>query len=155
MASGKESAGLLVYRRRAGQLEVLLGHPGGPFWAGRDDGVWSIPKGGLNPGEAALDAAIREFHEETGFTVDGAFMPLGTVTLKSGKRVHAWAVEGDVDPAKLVSNLCPVEWPPRSGKRIQVPELDRVQLFSLADAKRAVNAAQVPLLERLAEARDA
>jgi predicted NUDIX family NTP pyrophosphohydrolase len=138
-----------VYRRRPGRLEVLLGHPGGPYWAGKDDGVWSIPKGGLHPGEEALAAAIREFQEETGFTVDGPFIPLGSVILKSGKRVHAWAAEGDCDPGALVSTMCTLEWPPRSGRRIDVPELDRVQFFQLDDARRAVNPAQVPLLDTL------
>ena len=154
MASGKESAGLLVFRQRGHELEVLLGHPGGPFWSDRDDGAWSIPKGGLHPGEDPLDAAIREFTEETGFSVRGPFVPLGSVTLKSGKRVHAWAVEADCDPAQLVSNLCMVEWPPRSGKRIEIPELDRVQYFSLEEARRAMNSGQVLLLDRLREVRE-
>ena len=143
-----------MYRRRAGRIEVLLGHPGGPYWAGRDDGVWSIPKGGLNPGEDALDAAIREFQEETGFTVDGPFTPLGSVILKSGKRVHAWAAEGDCDPAALVSNPCTIEWPPRSGRKIEVPELDKVRFFTLDAARRAVNPAQVALLDRLEAQRE-
>src|SRR5262245_3665404 len=147
----KESAGLLLFRRRNGQIEVLLAHPGGPFWVKRDEGAWTIPKGGLHPGETALDAAIREFTEETGFKVSGPFIPLGDVTLKSGKRVLAWAVEGDCDPALLISNTTTVEWPPRSGKRMTIPEVDKVNFFSIADARVAINPAQALLLDRLVE----
>jgi predicted NUDIX family NTP pyrophosphohydrolase len=153
MASGKESAGLLLFRVCDGALEVLLGHPGGPFWADRDAGAWSIPKGGLHPGEDPLDAAIREFKEETGFQIHGPFVPLGSVILKSGKRVHAWAVEGECNPAALVSNTTTVEWPPRSGRRLEIPEFDRVQYFGLAAARQAINQAQVPLLDRLTQIR--
>ena len=123
----KESAGLLLFRRREGYLEVLLGHPGGPYWAHRDDGAWSIPKGGMNPGEDPLAAAQREFLEETGFTPCGPYLPLGHVTQRGGKVVHAWAFEGDCDPARLVSNLCTVEWPPRSGRFQSFPEIDRAR----------------------------
>jgi len=138
-----------MFRRSDGRIEVLLGHPGGPYWADRDAGAWSIPKGGVNPGEEHLDAAIREFKEETGFDTTGPFVSLGSVTQKSGKRVYAWAVEGECDPAQLVSNTTIVEWPPRSGRRLTVPELDRVQFFSLADARVAINPAQVALLDTL------
>jgi predicted NUDIX family NTP pyrophosphohydrolase len=147
--AAKESAGLLLFRRKSGVIEVLLGHPGGPFWAGRDDGAWTIPKGGVHAGEEPIEAAVREFREETGFAPQGPFMPLGDVTLKSGKRVHAWAVEGDCDPATLTSETTTIEWPPRSGRRIEIPEIDRAAFFSLPDARRAVNPAQTMLLDRL------
>ncbi len=150
MAS-KESAGLLLYRRpAAGRIEVLLGHPGGPFWAGRDDGAWTIPKGGIHPGEAPLETAVREFIEETGFTPAAPYVPLGSITQRGGKVVHAWAFEGDCDPARIVSVLTTVEWPPRSGRIIEIPEIDRVAFFADADARRAINVAQVELLDRLA-----
>jgi predicted NUDIX family NTP pyrophosphohydrolase len=145
----KESAGLLLYRRRDGRLEVLLGHPGGPYWSRRDDGAWSIPKGGMNPGEDPLSAAEREFFEETGFTPRGPYLPLGQITQRGGKIVHAWAFEGDCDPATLHSITTTTEWPPRSGRLITVPELDRVQFFSLTGARQAINVGQVELLDRL------
>lgn len=152
MGAVKDSAGLLLYRWNAGAIEVLLGHPGGPYWAGRDDGAWTIPKGGLHAGEEPLDAAIREFREETGFAPAGTFLPLGYVTLKSGKRVHAWAVEGDCDPAALSSEMTTIEWPPKSGRRIEIPEIDRAAFFSLDAARRAINPAQAILLSRLPDA---
>jgi len=145
----RESAGLLLYRRREGRLEVLLGHPGGPYWAHRDDGAWSIPKGGMNPGEDALAAAEREFLEETGFAPGGPYLPLGQIVQRGGKVVHAWAFEGDCDPTALQSITTTTEWPPRSGRMITVPELDRVQFFSLTEARLAINVAQVELLDRL------
>jgi len=145
----KESAGLLLYRRREGKLEVLLGHPGGPYWAYRDDGAWSIPKGGMNPGEDALAAAQREFVEETGFQPGGPYLPLGQIVQRGGKVVHAWAFEGDCDPAALQSITTTTEWPPRSGRMVTVPELDRVRFFSLTEARLAINVAQVELLDRL------
>jgi predicted NUDIX family NTP pyrophosphohydrolase len=145
----KESAGLLLFRRGAGMLEVLLGHPGGPYWSHRDDGAWSIPKGGMNPGEDALAAAEREFLEETGFTPTGPYLPLGQIVQRGGKIVYAWAFEGDCDPAALQSITTTTEWPPRSGSIITVPELDRVRFFSLEEARIAINVAQVELLDRL------
>jgi predicted NUDIX family NTP pyrophosphohydrolase len=145
----RESAGLLMFRRREAGLEVLLGHPGGPYWTGRHEGAWSIPKGGILPGEDPLQGAIREFTEETGFTPAGPFLPLGTVVQRSGKLVHAWAFEGDCDPARLVSITTQTEWPPRSHRMIEIPELDRIAFFRIADARRAINVAQAALLDRL------
>ena len=145
----KESAGLLMFRRTTAGLEVLLGHPGGPYWATRDDGAWTIPKGGIQPGEAPLESALREFVEETGFQPCGPYVPLGQITQRSGKVVHAWAFEGDCDPARVSSIVTTTEWPPRSGRLIEIPEIDRVAFFSLADARRAVNVAQVELIDRL------
>ncbi len=146
----RESAGLLMFRRRpAGVIEVLLAHPGGPYWTTRDAGAWTIPKGGIDPGEPPLDAAIREFREETGFDPAGPYLSLGSVTQRSGKVVHAWAFEGDCDPAALVSVETTVEYPPRSGRRITIPEIDRAAFFSIPDARAAINAGQAPLLDRL------
>ena len=150
----KESAGLLLFRRNGGDLQVLLGHPGGPYWSARDEGAWSIPKGGIMPGEDPLQCAIREFMEETGFAPAGPFLPLGTITQRSGKIVHAWAVEGDVDPTAFVSIMTTTEWPPRSRRYIEVPELDRAEYFSVAAARRAINVAQAELLDRLLIALD-
>ncbi len=146
----KRSAGILLYKLIAGEPRVLLAHPGGPFWARKDAGAWSIPKGEYQKGEEPLAAAIREFGEETGMKLEGDFLPLGEVTQKSGKVVTAWACEGDFDPAKLVSNLCRIEWPPRSGKRVDIPEVDRAEWFSLNEARAKINPAQVPFLDRLA-----
>lgn len=128
---------------------MLLGHPGGPFWSARDGGAWTIPKGGIHPGETPLDAAIREFTEETGFSSSPPYLALGHVTQRGGKVVHAWAFESDCDPGRLVSVKAAVEWPPRSGRMIDVPELDRVRFFPIASAKAAINVAQVELLDRL------
>jgi predicted NUDIX family NTP pyrophosphohydrolase len=146
---GKRSAGLLMYRRHEDRLEVFLVHPGGPFWAKKDLGAWSISKGEYLEGELPLDAARREFQEETGFAVEGDFLELGTVQQASGKIVSAWAFEGDCDPSKLVSNLCQIEWPPRSGRRIEIPEVDRGGWFSIAEAKDRILKSQAPFLERL------
>ena len=147
----KRSAGLLMYRRREGQLEVFLVHPGGPFWAKKDLGAWSISKGEYVEGELALDAARREFQEETGFAAEGDFLELGAVQQASGKVVMAWALEGDCDPSKLVSNLCEIEWPPRSGRKIEIPEVDRGDWFSIAEARERILKSQAPFLDRLSK----
>jgi predicted NUDIX family NTP pyrophosphohydrolase len=134
MATSRVSAGLLLYRRREGVLEVLLGHMGGPFHARRDAGAWTIPKGGPEPGEPLLHAALREFREETGQRPTGEPQPLAPIQQRGGKQVHAFALEGDMDPAGLRSNSFQLEWPPRSGMIRQFPELDRVKWFPIAEA---------------------
>jgi predicted NUDIX family NTP pyrophosphohydrolase len=143
-----------MYRRRDGVVEVLLGHPGGPYWTGRHEGAWTIPKGGIHVHEQSLDAAIREFREETGLEPAGPFLPLGQITQRSGKRVHAWAFESDWNPAQLVSMMTTTEWPPRSGKYITIPEIERAAFFAIDDARRAINVAQAELLDRLVQALD-
>jgi predicted NUDIX family NTP pyrophosphohydrolase len=143
----KRSAGLLMFRRKANELEVFLVHPGGPFWARKDEGSWTIPKGEYSEDEEPLAAAQREFREETGFEARGEFLDLGTVNQTGGKLVSAWAFEGDCDPAKLTSNLCTVEWPPRSGKMIEIPEVDRGAWFSLPAARTAILKSQQLLLD--------
>jgi predicted NUDIX family NTP pyrophosphohydrolase len=143
------SAGLLLFRRRAGRLEVLLAHPGGPFWANRDAGAWTVPKGLAEPGEDLLSAARREFAEETGLRPDGPFLPLGDVRQKAGKVVHAWACEGDADPDRLTSNTMSVEWPPGSGKRVEFPEVDRCAWFGPTEARAKLNPAQAAFVDRL------
>jgi len=140
---------LLVFRRRPRGIEVFLVHPGGPFWAKKDWGAWSIPKGEPAAGEDALAAARREFGEETGQAVDGQLFALPACRQAGGKEIVAWAVEADVNEAAVVSNTCAVEWPPRSGKEIEVPEVDRGSWFALAEAKRRINKGQIPLLEAL------
>jgi predicted NUDIX family NTP pyrophosphohydrolase len=147
------SAGLLLYRVRDGALEVLLGHMGGPLWARRDAGAWSIPKGELADGEEALAGARREFAEELGHPApDGEAMPLGEVRQRGGKRVVAFALEGDLDPAALDPGTFEMEWPPRSGRRQRFPEIDRVAWLGLDDARRLVVPAQAELIDRLADA---
>ena len=143
------SAGLLMFRRRPEGPQVLLVHPGGPHWAKKDDGVWSIPKGEVDPGEDLLATAKREFEEETGSAPAGQFIRLKPVRQKSGKVVHAWAVEGDLDTTAIRSNTCRLEWPPKSGKQIEIPEIDRAEFFDLATAKTKLNPAQVSLLDEL------
>ena len=143
------SAGILLFRRRQSGLEVLLAHPGGPFWRGRDAGAWTIPKGLVAPDEALLDAARRELREETGLEPDGPFLPLGSVRQKAGKTVHAWACEGDADPATVTSNTTTIEWPRGSGRRITYPEVDRCGWFALEVARQKLNPAQSELLGRL------
>ncbi len=146
---GKESAGLLMYRSRGGELEFLLVHPGGPFWKNKDSGAWTVPKGEIQPGEDPLLAARREFEEELGFKPEGDFMPLTPVKQKSGKLVRAWAFAGDCDPAACKSNTFQLEWPPRSGRLQEFPEVDRVAFFSFEQAKEKINPAQIGLLEEL------
>jgi len=145
----KTSAGLLMYRHTGGVLQVLLAHPGGPFWRNKDDGAWTLPKGEYEAPEEALAAARREFGEETGFPAPGPFLPLGEVKQKSGKRVAAWAFHGDCEPGALCSNSFELEWPPKSGKRQSFPEIDRVQWFTLAEARSKIHLAQRDLLDRL------
>jgi predicted NUDIX family NTP pyrophosphohydrolase len=140
-----------MYRWTKGELEVFLVHPGGPLWARKDRGAWTLPKGEYEADEDPLVAAQREFHEETGFLPSGTFVELGSVRQKSGKIVTAWAFEGDCDPAKLVSNTCTIEWPPRSGKRIEVPEVDRGQWYGLAEARTYIREEQCKLLDALVD----
>jgi predicted NUDIX family NTP pyrophosphohydrolase len=151
-AMAKRSAGLLMFRRKGGELEVFLVHPGGPFWAGKDAGAWTVPKGEYVDGEEPLNAAKREFSEETGFEAKGdEFIDLGTVRQTSGKIVNAWAFEGDCDPEKLVSNFCDIEWPPRSGRKIEIPEVDRGAWFTLGDARKRILKSQEGFLDALGE----
>jgi Predicted NTP pyrophosphohydrolase len=150
----KRSAGLLLYRRKHPGIEVFLVHPGGPFWSKKDLGAWSIPKGEYTDAEDPLAAARREFLEETGFIVDGEFVPLGSIRQTGGKIVSVWALEGDCDPEKLVSNTCEIEWPPRSGRMIAIPEVDRGNWFSLAAAGERILPSQGPMLQRLVESID-
>lgn len=147
----KVSAGLVMYRRRDGRLEVLLVHLGGPFWAKKDAGAWFIPKGEINPGEEELAAAQREFEEETGLRPEGALLPLGSVKHKTGKKVLAWTFEGDCDPASLRSNTFQMEWPPRSGKTREFPEIDRAAFFTLDAAREKMHPAEFEFLPRLAD----
>jgi predicted NUDIX family NTP pyrophosphohydrolase len=152
----RRSAGIVLYRRAAGNLEVLLVHPGGPFWTNRDAGAWSIPKGEYEDDEAPLIAARREFAEELGVQPpDGEVTDLGEVRQKSGKLVHAWALAGDLDPTAITSNTFTLQWPPRSGRMREFPEVDRAQWFGLAQAREKINPAQALLLDRLAETEDA
>jgi predicted NUDIX family NTP pyrophosphohydrolase len=151
--SGRTSAGILLWRRRDDRIEVLLAHQGGPFWVKKDHGHWTIPKGETEPGEELEAVARREFAEETGHDVpSGALLHLGEITQKSGKLVVAWAVQGNLDPSAAVSNTYAVEWPPHSGRIESFPEIDRVEWFSLDEARVRLKAAQVPFLDRLHEA---
>jgi predicted NUDIX family NTP pyrophosphohydrolase len=145
----KRSAGLLMYRSRQDETEVFLVHPGGPYWANKDQGSWTIPKGEYDDEEEPFAAARREFFEETGFTADGEFLSLGEVRQKSGKLVTAWAFVGDCDPTQLKSNTCEIEWPPKSGTRLQIPEIDRGSWFTMNDARRYIRAELDELLLRL------
>ncbi len=145
----KTSAGLLLFRRRGSGLDVLLVHPGGPIWAKRDAGAWSIPKGEPQPGEHPLTAARREFAEELGRGVDGRFIPLLPVRQPGGKVVHAWAVEADFDTSSIMSNTFSMEWPPRSGRQQVFREIDRAEWFPLDVARRKILAGQTPLLDEL------
>jgi predicted NUDIX family NTP pyrophosphohydrolase len=146
----KHSAGLLVYRLRGDVLEVLLVHPGGPFWAKKDLGAWSIPKGEFDPAEEdALSVAKREFEEETGHTASGEFVPLTAIRQPGGKLVHAWALRGDFDVSRVRSNTFSMEWPPCSGKFREFPEVDRAEWFAIPEAKQRILQGQVGLLEQL------
>ncbi len=145
----KTSAGIILFRKKE-KIEFLLVHPGGPFFAKKDEGVWSIPKGENDNGDELLSVAKREFKEETGFDApEGEYIPLGTVTQKNGKEVHAWGVEGEIDAENITSNTIMIDWPPRSGKQMEIPEVDKAGFFDLEAAKNKVNPAQIPLLERL------
>ena len=145
----KESAGILMYRWRNSTLEVFLVHPGGPFWAKKDAGSWSIPKGELSEGEDRLNAAKREFREETGFLPEGNFLALAPIKQTAGKLVYGWAVRGDCDAKRIVSNTFSMEWPPRSGKRRDFPEVDRAEWFTMEVAKEKILKGQVSFLEEL------
>jgi predicted NUDIX family NTP pyrophosphohydrolase len=145
----KASAGLLVYRHREGRFEVFLVHPGGPFWARKDLGAWSIPKGELTASEDPLAAAIREFQEETGATINGTFLPLPPRKQPGGKTVHAWAVEGDLDPRQVRSNTFLLEWPKGSGRQKEFPEVDHAEWFEIREAKRRILPGQVGLIDDL------
>ena len=147
----KRSAGLLMYRKRDGVLEVFLVHPGGPFWARKDLGTWSIPKGEFDESEDGLAAAKREFLEEVGQKIEGrAFLALTPARQKGGKVVYAWAVQGEVDEAAVTSNEFEMEWPPKSGRTGRFPEVDRGQWFSVAEARRKLVSGQVPIVDELA-----
>lgn len=150
----KDSAGILVFRRRAGadgapRLEVLLAHPGGPFWRNKDEGAWTIPKGQMDEGEDPRACALRELREETGLALDCPLIALSPIRQKGGKRVLAWAAEADFDPASLVSMTFEMEWPPRSGRRQTFPEIDRAEWFDLDTARRKINAAQRNLIDEI------
>ena len=147
----KLSAGILVVRRTERGIEVFLVHPGGPFWARKDTGAWTIPKGEYEASEKPFDAAKREFREETGVAVDGKFAHLGEFGQPSGKVLSAWAIEGDLDAGAVRSNTFELEWPAGSGKRREYPEVDRAAWFTLAEAKQKILKGQVPLLQRLAD----
>ena len=138
-----------MFRRLSDELEVFLVHPGGPVWAKKDEGAWTIPKGEYDEDESPLAAAQREFEEETGFQAIGEFVDLGSIKQKSGKIVTAWAFEGDCDPNKLISNTCEIEWPPRSGRRLEIPEVDRGRWFDMDEARRYIRSEQEKLLDNL------
>ncbi len=140
-----------MYRMAPAGLQVLLAHPGGPYWARRDEGAWTLPKGECGEGEAGLAAARREFLEETGFTAEGPFLPLGELRQKSGKRIEAWACRGDCDPSELVSNEFEIEWPPKSGRMKRFPEIDRADWFAPDEARVRILPGQAPFIDRLVE----
>lgn len=146
---GKQSAGILLYRVVSERLEVLLVHPGGPFWARKDAGAWSIPKGELGPGEDPRAAAFRELGEETGWAPSAEGIPLDPIRQAGGKIVHAWALEADVDPGTLKSNMFSLEWPPGSGRESEFPEVDRAEWFPLQEARGRILGGQLPLLDDL------
>ena len=145
----KQSAGILLYRIKNKDLEVFLVHPGGPFWAKKDEGAWSIPKGEFEDEEDPLAAAKREFEEETGINISGKFVALNPIKQKSGKKVYAWAVEGDIDATQIKSNDFEIEWPPRSGKMKSFPEIDKAAWFNLTEAKKKIIGGQAGLIKQL------
>ena len=147
--ANKKSAGILLYRQADNGLEVFLVHPGGPYWAKKDEGAWSLPKGEFAEGEDALQAARREFNEETGFAIDGVFMELTPLKQPSGKIIYAWAVEGEIDASSVKSNLFSMEWPPKSGRLQEFPEVDRGGWFTIAQAREKLRSGQVGFLEEL------
>lgn len=146
---GKKSAGILLFKFHEMESKVLLVHPGGPFWATKDFGAWSIPKGEFQEDEEPLKAAQREFYEETGERIEGEFIELGSAKLKSGKQVFCWALEKDFNIENLISNNCEIIWPPRSGKLILIPEVDKAAWFSFEQAMEYINKGQIPFLIRL------
>ena len=151
-ASSKiQSAGLLLFRQRDKKVQVLLAHPGGPFWSRKDQGVWTIPKGLIGPSESLLSAAQREFAEETGYRPGGEAIPLGSAKQPGGKVVHVWAIEGDWDPVDLQSNTFEMEWPPRSGRRQSFPEIDRASWFGIVEARLEILKGQAAFLDHLLE----
>ena len=153
--AGPLSAGILLFREMGDALQVLIGHPGGPFWASKQEGAWSIPKGLVEPGEEAVGTALREFAEETGHEPSGdEMLDLGEVKLRSGKRVVAWAIRGEMDPSDAVSNLVRLEWPRGSGRFIEFPEIDQLRWCSLAEAETLLNPAQTAFLTRLGKLLD-
>ena len=147
----RQSAGLLLYRRSQGRLEVFLVHPGGPFWKTKDQGAWSIPKGEAAEADDLFETAVRELREETGFDATGPAVALPPVKQAGGKTVHAWAMEAELDADAIVSNTFTLEWPPRSGRMQEFPEVDRAAWFDVTEARRRINAGQVPLLDALEE----
>lgn len=149
----KQSAGILLYRKNKKITEYFLVHPGGPFFRTKDAGWWSIPKGEIAPGEAPLQAAIREFEEETGYRPEGNFLPLQPIRQKGGKQVLCWATEGDLDPEKIVSNVFETEWPPHSGKTKTFPEVDRAAWFDADTAKQMINPQQAAFIDELLKTR--
>ena len=147
--SKKQSAGIILYRFETGKLQIFLVHPGGPFWQNKDNGSWSITKGEFLDDENPLNAAKREFEEETGFSCSGDFLELSPVKQKSGKMVYAWALEKDIDTSKIKSNEFEMEWPPKSGKLQSFPEIDKAQWFAVAEAKQKINASQAGFIDEL------
>ena len=147
----KKSAGILPYRIHKKSLEVLLAHPGGPFWKNKDLGAWSVVKGEYNEEEEPLSAAKREWQEETGIKLSGRFIPLKPIKQKSGKEIIAWAAEADIDPSHIKSNMFEIEWPPKSGKKQLFPEIDRAEWFNVKKAKEKINPAQAALIDELNE----
>ncbi len=147
----KKSAGILLYRFISNEIQFFLVHPGGPFWKNKDAGVWLIPKGEFENSEDGLAAAKREFKEETGTIIDGNFITLTPVKQKAGKLVYAWAIQGNIDSEKITSNTFKIQWPPKSGKWVDLPEVDKAGWFSIEESKQKINPAQIPLIDELLE----